>query len=95
MNPNPWRSLPKAPPFLLPQDKVELQRFTATHPKYELRLDLLPEPFVGRPDAPLVLLGNNSGAKSEAAAAARKAPAFMRRMRKNLAHQLSAEFPFL
>jgi hypothetical protein len=95
MNSNPWHRLPQAPPFVLPQDEAELRRFTAKHPKYKLRCDLLPEPFVGRPEAPLVLLGNNPGAKNEDTASARKAPAFMRRMRENLTHQLSSEFPML
>jgi len=60
-----------------------------------LDLHFIPEPFIGRKDAPVVLLGNNPGFRNKQASAHRKEPAFADRMRSNLMHHLSEESPFL
>jgi hypothetical protein len=86
---NPWRRLPYKPPYVLPEDKERVRTFN------DLDFDLLPEPFVGRPDAPVVLLGNNPGVQSDEAKAWKQKPAFAERMRDNLLHRLSDDFPFL
>jgi hypothetical protein len=65
----------------------------AAHQDYKLRLNLIPEPFVGNPDAPLLLLGNNPGVKDEPRPY-KLTPSFVSRMRANLLHQPS-QFPFL
>ena len=56
---NPWGRLPCTAPFVLPEDKEEVLAFNKKvgegHPAY-LRLEVMPEPFVGKPDAPVVLL---------------------------------------
>jgi hypothetical protein len=104
MGENPWQRLPEKAPFVLPEDKEEVEAFNLKpgqrHPLY---LGLIPEPFIGRQAAPLVLLGNTSGvseATDEPAQPApfRLKPAFMERMRNNLlnnkAHTESA-YPFL
>src|SRR5262245_7722013 len=59
-----------------------------------MHLDLIPEAFIGKPDAPFLLLGNNPGAKSPMTVALRREPAFANRMRRNLLHTPS-NFPFL
>jgi hypothetical protein len=92
--------LPKEPPYVLLEDKEKVETFNLrakgkAHQHHVLHLDLIPEPFVGRPDAPVVLLGNNPGVKSPMAAADKRKPAFADRMRNNLLHRLSSGFPFV
>jgi hypothetical protein len=96
VNDNPWHRLPDKPPYVLPEDEEVVRAFNVkARQNHVLHLDLIPEPFVGRPDAPVVLLGNNPGVKSPETKAYRLKPAFADRMRKNLLHRLSDDFPFL
>jgi len=59
---NPWINLPDAPPYVAP---VDADRLAALDDRlsgdYSLQKHLLPEPFIGRPDAPVVLLNLNPG----------------------------------
>jgi hypothetical protein len=92
--------LPDKPPYVAPEDKDKVLAFNLKqrqrgNQQYVLDLDLIPEPFVGRPDAPVVLLGNNPGVKNPDSAASRRQPPFANRMRNNLFHRLSEDFPFL
>lgn len=59
--PNPWAHLPDRPPFVAAVDAEYIRR----HPSgaASLRLDLLPSPFVGKPDARVYLLLLNPGAR--------------------------------
>ena len=61
MTDNPWQRLPDRPPFVLPEDAAVVREFNAQVTEhFFLRVDdLLPEPFVGDPKAPVVLLGTN------------------------------------
>jgi len=96
VNENPWRGLPDKPPYVLLEDDEEVRTFNnEAHPNHKLDLDLLPEPFVGRRDAPVVLLGNNPGVRSAKTKAWKQKPAFTDRMRGNLLYRLSGDFPFL
>jgi hypothetical protein len=100
VNANPWHGLPNEPPFVLPEEKEKVDAFNLKakqkgYDDYVLLTDLIPEPFVGKPDAPVVLLGNNPGANKPEALADRCKPAFANRMRSNLLHQLSDDYPFL
>jgi hypothetical protein len=101
MNENPWHHLPDEPPFLLPEDKDKVLAFNdkarqKAHRKHVLNLDFIPEPFVGSPDARLVLLGNNPGvADPPEGSSFRLTSPFQNRMRDNLLHRLSDQFPFL
>jgi hypothetical protein len=76
-------------------DKGVVRKFNAqVAADYHLRIDdLLPEPFVGDPNAPVVLLGNNPGFSPEGAAR-KKEPRFTARMRGNLIHEPS-DCPFV
>ena len=59
---NPWRDLPLEPPYALASDRLILERFNQkARPDHQIHLDLLPEPFLGSPDAPVVLLSLNPG----------------------------------
>ena len=59
---NPWLALPSRAPYVLPEDRSAVERFnrTAAAP-VRLETSLLPEPYVGRVDAPVVLLTLNPG----------------------------------
>lgn len=58
---NPWMRLPKKPPYVLPADAFALKKFNDRVPdNYALHIDTkLPEPFLGDPTAPVVLLNLN------------------------------------
>jgi hypothetical protein len=97
---NPWRRLPGEPPYVLPEDQTKAETFNREmkrkgRPNFVLHFDMIPEPFVGCPKAPVVLLGNNPGVESSEAKADRCKPAFADRMRNNLLHRLSDDYPFL
>jgi hypothetical protein len=87
--------LPDEPPYVLPEDEKVLAFDRKGRGIHALELNLIPEPFVGRPDAPVLLLGNNPGVKGDESRNARQKPAFRDRMRDNLLHRLSPSFPFL
>src|SRR5437660_1590380 len=95
---NPWLRLPEKPPFVLTEDKDAVLAFNAEERSKRnpnlLNLDILPVPFGGRPDAPVVLLGNISGAGDEHMDDYKKWPAYADRMRKNLLHK-NTDFQFL
>src|SRR4051794_20783730 len=86
-NENPWRRLPDQPLYVLPEDEEIVRRFNETaQENHQLRIDeLLPEPFVGDPRAPVVLLSNNPGVGR--GTPHRRDPLFMDRMRMNLLHE--------
>lgn len=60
---NPWLTLSKQPPFVLPQDEPMLDVYNARHnPSLTAyRLHLPPLPFQGNPEAPILVLGLNPG----------------------------------
>lgn len=90
---NPWLHLPTSPPFVLEADKNAVLRFNQkARPEHAIRLELLPEPFIGRPSAPIVLLGLNPGFDPEDETHHRD-PTFYSLSRKNLAHELE-DHPF-
>lgn len=90
---NPWLLLPAAAPFVLASDRDALDRFQKqAKPEHTVDPTLQPEPFLGRPDAPVVLLGLNPGWSAEDARW-HADPAFARLCRQNLRHEAS-EYPF-
>ena len=59
---NPWLSLPEKAPFVLADDALHLEVYNEEHrSNTAYHLHLLPLPFQGRPDAPIVLLSLNPG----------------------------------
>jgi hypothetical protein len=93
---NPWLRFPDKPPFVLAEDKDQVLAFNAEerfkpNPNL-LNINIFPMPFLGRPDAPVVLLGNIAGAGHEDVKDLR--PAYADRLRKNLLHQ-NSDFQFL
>ena len=90
---NPWQRLPLDAPFVLPEDHAAIADFNASSPGEKLvHLEVLPEPFLGRPDAPVVVLGLNPGFKDTDLVQHRD-PSFASRSRCNLLHG-PANYPF-
>lgn len=92
---NPWHYLPTEAPFVLPADTAAVRDFNdRASARHKLRIDdILPEPFVGDPSAPVVLLSNNPGFKAERVTLKLK-PRFIERMRDNMRHE-SKDYPFV
>lgn len=91
---NPWSRLPAHAPYVLPEDQPAIDHFNATaRSEHRLHLELLPEPFLGTPTAPVVLLSLNPGYSPEDLAAHQDS-GFQARSRANLTHAASAD-PFL
>lgn len=94
MKTNPWIGLPGEPPYVLGDDRAAIDRFNkgAAGKPHAIHLELFPEPFLGRPEAPIVLLGLNPGFDPRDEEHHRTTD-FARLSRGNLAHTPTA-FPF-
>ena len=68
---NPWHALEfGAPPYVLTQDQGAIDTFNhRAAPEHEIRLDVYPEPFIGDPAAPILILSLNPGFKPAQVAA--------------------------
>lgn len=78
---NPWTALPLRAPFVLDGDRAAIDAFNRkASADRRIETDLLPEPYVGRLDAPIVLLLLNPGVSDEDFALHRRA-AFRARVR--------------
>jgi hypothetical protein len=63
---NPWTKLPRKPPFILPSDRTAIAAFNKRVPlKFRIVDHLFPVPYLGRPDAPILLLNLNPGYNPE------------------------------
>jgi hypothetical protein len=63
---NPWLDLPPSPPYVLPMDAPQVDAYNEklrrpNQAQYRFDLDLMPAPFMGNPEARLVLLARNPG----------------------------------
>ena len=61
---NPWLEIPGSPPFVVPADERYIDAFNISdgrRPEHEIDTTLLPEPWLGRHDAPVVMLTANPG----------------------------------
>lgn len=63
MSTNPWIDLPANPPYLLAGDEPVIREFNKkVGDIHKIQFEiLLPEPFIGDPSAPVILLSNNPG----------------------------------
>jgi hypothetical protein len=90
---NPWIRLPHHPPYVLAEDLEVIDCFNNTAgKKVRVHTDLMPEPFIGRTDAPVVLLNLNPGFSPQDPRTHRRT-AFRQTVRDNLVQRLPA-FPF-
>lgn len=59
---NPWRSLRLEAPYVYDADTTAIDAFNRhAKPEHCIQTDVLPEPFIGSTDAPIVLLSLNPG----------------------------------
>ncbi len=90
---NPWKRLPITAPFLLSEDIELIEKFNSTaDDRFKIHFNIFPEPYLGDPDAPIVLLGLNPGFK-ETNIAQHSDARFAELSRANLLHQLG-DYPF-
>jgi len=90
---NPWAQLPTRPPYVLDSDRARVEEFNRTALKHHaIDTSLLPEPFLGNPNAKVVILGLNPGWSPQDAQWHAK-PEFQRDCRANLLHSGGA-YPF-
>ena len=91
---NPWLLLPDEPPFCLASDAALLNGFNATaDDATRFYLEIMPEPFLGRPKANVVLLNLNPGYSEEEQQYHDLDEYFRKATLYNLGHQ-SQEYPF-
>ena len=85
---NPWRLLPASQPYVLIEDAGVISKFNA-HATERTRYDLslFPEPYLGAPSAPVVLLALNPG-WSPGDAVVHAEPTFAEESRLSLTHDL-------
>ena len=90
---NPWLTLPKQPPYVLPSDSEAIGTFESdAREEYRVQLETMPEPFFGNIMAPVVLLCLNPGF-SERDLEVHGTPSFQALLRNNYSHGASP-FPF-
>lgn len=90
---NPWSHLPSDPPFVLESDTDRIDAFNARAGEAtRVRLEILPELFLGRPEAPVVLLNLNPGFTDDDLEWHER-PRFREQSRASLAHAASP-YPF-
>jgi hypothetical protein len=91
---NPWTKLPTQGDWVLAEDAALLRAFNhVAKPDARFDLSLYPEPFFGRPDAPVVLLALNPG-RGPHDHVTHATPAFAAAARASLVHTLEP-LPFL
>src|SRR2546427_6801526 len=90
---NPWLDLPHQAPFVLTEDAKAVADFNrSATDATRSHVELLPEPFLGDPKAPVVLLSLNPGFSHEDADC-HTDPTFARLSRANLEHR-ACDHPF-
>jgi hypothetical protein len=91
--PNPWLRLPRTAPFVLRADRAAVDAFNSqAREEHVLHLNLLPIPFLGRQDAPIVLLNLNPGYHPDDDTL-QASPYFVGSCRQCLKHSLG-DYPF-
>lgn len=90
---NPWVHIPPTPPYVLDCDAASLLAFNRkARPEYRVELNLLPDPYIGLPDSPVMLLALNPGF-APADLRTHQDTAFRERCLANL-HQRQQRYPF-
>lgn len=90
---NPWVKLPDKAPFVLESDKQQILDFNrSAKPIVKVQDHVLPEPYIGNPSAPVILLNLNPGYADEDIEYYQSGFVF-RLWQKNLLHE-QMEYPF-
>jgi hypothetical protein len=91
---NPWLDLPEEEPFVLESDKPNIADFNrAAGTDYLIHTELMPEPFLGNPQADIVLLNLNPGFNDRDPSFHHGDPYFIESLRGNLVHR-DQKYPF-
>lgn len=91
---NPWIKLPISVPYFLPDEQQLIQYFNASvSESHCIRPELMPEPFLGDINAPIVLLNLNPGFDDREIPFHNQNEYFIHRCRDNLLHK-PGEYPF-
>ena len=91
---NPWLWLPQKSPFVLPEDAPFVDRFNSSVAlASRIETDVIPEPYLGAPRAPVLLLNLNPGYDPREVPFHNTDPHFISLSRANLVHSPS-ECPF-
>ena len=93
---NPWSRLPSDAPFVLPQDRSIVERFNERYGHdcaVAIQTQLLPEPFIGDPNASVYVLGLNPGYEPDHDDAWHGKPVYREAIIGGLSHR-NAEYPF-
>lgn len=91
---NPWAELPDSAPYVLARDAQAVAFFNQrAEERYQIRTAVLPEPYLGNPNARVVLLNLNPGWNPDTDPVNHARPEFIHRNRQNLLHEPSP-YPF-
>ncbi|NWJ48559.1 MAG: hypothetical protein HXX08_22095 [Chloroflexi bacterium] len=84
---NPWTELPNDKPYILASDREMIEQFNKiARTDHFIHHEMLPEPFMGNPDAPIVLLNGNPSGHSDNDLFWYQKPEFARLTKGNLVH---------
>lgn len=95
---NPWENLNEAPPFVLESDKQIIEAHNnnpKTNEDHKIHTELYPEPFLGNPNADVVLLNLNPGFSHDDCRFHKSNEYFIQQARKNLRHKSDYGFYLL
>lgn len=95
---NPWENLNEAPPFVLESDKQIIEAHNnnpKTNDDHIIQTELYPEPFLGNPNADVVLLNLNPGFSHDDCRFHKSNEYFIQQARKNLLHKSDYGFYLL
>jgi len=91
---NPWTDLPESPPYVLSDEYDPIRAFNEKAKDiHKIRLELIPEPYLGSPTSPIVLLNLNPGFMEEEMVFHLYDHDFISESRKTLLH-IDQEYPF-
>ena len=92
---NPWRQLSNKKPFILKEDLDLVNSFNrkTKNNKFKIRTDLLPDPYIGNPKAPIILLNLNPGIGGEEPKLHKKS-FFIKACKANLLHNKQGFYYF-
>ncbi len=97
MSTSPWTSVPEKTPYVLSEDLPHIEAWNETSrgrdDRFRLRTDLLPDPFLGPRNAPIVFLGRNPGFEGSEVED-HKRPYFASAIRGNLSDEKSQHVLF-
>ena len=92
---NPWVQIPLVPPYVLDEDKRVIFEMNTWYSgkDQEIQTQMLPEPYIGNPNAPIIVLTKNPGFDKKSDPYWHSRTDFLKLMRANL-NQEDSDYPF-